>query len=125
MGLAGPLWGAAAALAFLIIGKYSGHGGAIAIARVGAWINLFNLVPVWQLDGGRAFNALSRKQRMLTTVLLWILAFMGIDGMLMLLALGATFRAAPKNAPEEGDAGAFIEYSSLVLFLVGIMMVAR
>jgi Zn-dependent protease len=125
IGLAGPLWGAGAALAFLLIGKYSGHGGAVAIARVGAWINLFNLVPVWQLDGGRAFNAFSRQQRVLTTVLLWALALMHIDGMLWLLALGATFRAAPKNAPAEGHAFSFIEYTSLVLLLVGIMLVAR
>jgi Zn-dependent protease len=33
---------------------------------VGGWINLSNLLPVWQLDGGRAFNALSRQQRVLT-----------------------------------------------------------
>ena len=125
IGLAGPLWGAGAALAFLLAGRYGGYKLATAIAHVGAWVNLFNLVPVWQLDGGRAFNAFSRQQRVLTAVLLWVLALMHIDGMLMLLAVGATFRAIPKNAPEEGDAASFIEYTSLVLFLVGIMVVAR
>jgi Zn-dependent protease len=125
IGLAGPLWGAAAALVFLLVGRYGGSKLAMAIAHVGAWINLFNLVPVWQLDGGRAFNALSRPQRVLTTVLLWVLAFMPIDGMMMLLAIGATFRAATQKGPEEGDAGTFIEYTSLVLFLVGILLIAR
>ena len=34
-----------------------------AIATVGALINLFNLLPVWQLDGARGFRSLSRPQR--------------------------------------------------------------
>jgi Zn-dependent protease len=121
IGLAGPLWGAAAALAFLLLGKLGGHPGAVAIGRVGAWINLFNLVPLWQLDGGRAFNALSRKQRGLLAAMLWVLSFMGVDGMVFLLALGATFRAAPRQAPQEGDAVAFLEYTGLVLVLVVIV----
>jgi Zn-dependent protease len=125
IGLAGPLWGTAAALAFLVAGRAGHHPGALAIARVGAWINLFNLVPVWQLDGGRAFNALSRRQRGLSAGLLWVLTLMGIDGMLMLLAIGATFRATRKDAPAEGDAGAFLEYSALVLALVVLMVLAR
>ena len=38
-----------------------------AIAHVGAWINMFNLIPIGPLDGGRGFRALSRSQAMLTT----------------------------------------------------------
>jgi Zn-dependent protease len=124
VGLAGPLWGAVAALAFLAIGRHFHYNLAIAIARVGAWINLFNLTPVWQLDGGRAFNALARRQRAMIAGLLWILAVMGVDGMLFLLAIGASFRAARKDAPEEGDNGAFLQYTALVLGLVAIMLIA-
>jgi Zn-dependent protease len=125
IGLAGPLWGAAAALAFLLLGKYGGYKLALAVAHVGAFINLFNLVPVWQLDGGRAFNAFSRQQRVLTTVLLWVLTLMKVDGVMILLALGATFRAFATNAPEEGHAPSFVEYTSLILFLVGVAVLAR
>jgi len=32
-----------------------------AIAHSGALVNLFNLVPVWQLDGARGFRALGRQ----------------------------------------------------------------
>jgi Zn-dependent protease len=122
VGLAGPVWGAAAALVFLAIGRLGHHPGALAIARVGAWINLFNLIPVWQLDGGRAFNALARRQRLLSAGLLWVLALLGIDGMLVLLAIGASFRAARQDAPAEGDTGAFLEYTALVLVLVVTML---
>src|SRR5437016_2211797 len=63
VGLAGPLWGLGAAAA--AYAAYIGTGGGIwaAIAHFGAWVNLFNLVPVWQLDGGRGFRALTRRQR--------------------------------------------------------------
>jgi Zn-dependent protease len=125
VGLAGPLWGAAAAVVFLALGKYTGHGMAVAVGRVGAWINLFNLIPVWQLDGGRAFNALSRRQRTFAAAALWILTFMGIDGMVLMVALGATFRAAQKDAPQEADAATLLEYMSLVLILVAVMVLGR
>ena len=129
VGLAGPLWGAGAALAFLAIGRLGHHPGALAIARVGARINLFNLVPVWQLDGGRAFNALSRRQRAWSAALLGLLALARIDGMLVLLALGAVFRAARGGGPQkgdgDGDGAVFLEYTALVLVLVAVMLVAK
>src|SRR2546430_11600704 len=57
VGLAGPIWGAGAAIA--AYGVYLATGAGIwgAIAHVGAYINLFNLLPVWQLDGGRGFRS--------------------------------------------------------------------
>jgi Zn-dependent protease len=64
-----------------------------AIARVGAWINLFNLLPIWQLDGGRGFRALSRGERFWVTGLLAALWFWTGEGLLVLLLLVAGFRA--------------------------------
>src|SRR5262245_54389662 len=63
VGLAGPVWGLAAAVAAFAAGKLTGSPMWIAIAHVGAWINLFNLLPVWQLDGSRGFAALSSFER--------------------------------------------------------------
>src|SRR5439155_26028416 len=70
VGLAGPLWGTLASVAFFATGLATHWPSLIAIARVGAWLNLFNLIPIWQLDGGRGFNALSRAQRALCGTLL-------------------------------------------------------
>lgn len=53
MGLAGPLWGLAAAIAAALAYLATDAPIWAAIARFGAWINLFNLLPVWQLDGSR------------------------------------------------------------------------
>ena len=86
---------------------------------VGAWINLFNLLPVWQLDGGRGFAALSRGQRWAVAALFWLLALAGADGLLFILAIAATARALGKSAPgTPGAAPASGDRMVLAIFLV-------
>lgn len=123
VGLAGPVWGAGAAVAALIGGSLLGLPILTAVGRIGAWINLFNLLPVWQLDGGRAFAALTRRDRGVVAVVLWALAFIGADGVLFLLAIAATARAGLKSAatPTEGDRGVLFTYLALVLGLTVLM----
>ncbi|MGH7337610.1 MAG: site-2 protease family protein, partial [Myxococcota bacterium] len=53
VGLAGPLWGLYAVGACYAVHLATGWNSMAAIARVGAWINLFNLLPIATLDGGR------------------------------------------------------------------------
>src|SRR5688500_6713569 len=60
IGLAGPLWGLGAATVALAVSRAGGGPMWAAIAHTGAWINLFNLLPVWQLDGNRGYAALSK-----------------------------------------------------------------
>jgi Zn-dependent protease len=122
VGLAGPIWGAAAAALALILGFVFESPILTAIGRVGAWINLFNLLPVWQLDGGRAFAALSRRQRITVAVGLWVLALAGVDGMLFLLAIAATARAAfPGAAPTDGDRPVLATYLILCVGLTAMV----
>src|SRR5262249_35717679 len=121
-GLAGPIWGTGAALAALALGALLDNQLLFAIARLGAWINLFNLLPVWQLDGGRGFAALSRGQRGTVAGVLWGLAlFGGADGLLFILAIAATFRAAGKNAPALGDRAVLASFLALVIGLTVLM----
>jgi Zn-dependent protease len=123
-GLAGPIWGAAAAVAALALGAAFHNQLLFAIARLGAWINLFNLLPVWQLDGGRGFAALSRGQRGVVAAALWALAFTGADGLLYVLAIAATFRAAGKSAPPVGDRAVLAMFLALAIGLTALMAVA-
>ena len=123
-GLAGPVWGAAAALAALALGAAFHNQLLFAIARLGAWINLFNLIPVWQLDGGRGFAALSRGQRGVVAAALWALALSHADGLLFILAIAATFRAAGKGAPPTGDRPVLATFLALAIGLTALMAVA-
>jgi Zn-dependent protease len=63
IGLAGPVWGLGAALAALGIHAVTHAQIWLAIAHLTGFINLFNLIPIWQLDGSRGFHALSRVER--------------------------------------------------------------
>jgi Zn-dependent protease len=56
--LAGPLLGSLGAAAVWAAGSYYGSHFLIALAFIGFFINLFNLIPIVPLDGGRAVAAL-------------------------------------------------------------------
>lgn len=103
IGLGGPWWGLGAALACLGVYQVTGSPIWAALVHVGAFINLFNLIPVWQLDGGRAFAPLSRAER----IALLVLALAGFavvrDGLLLFIAAGAAYRVWKNDGTPEGD----------------------
>jgi Zn-dependent protease len=59
VGLAGPILGSLAAAAVAVAGAVTGSSLLLALAYVGFLINLFNLLPVVPLDGGRAMAAMA------------------------------------------------------------------
>jgi Zn-dependent protease len=67
VGLAGPVLGSLGALAVLGLYGLTGNELFKALAFVGFFLNLFNLLPVLPLDGGRAMAALSPR--------LWFVGF--------------------------------------------------
>jgi len=96
-----------------------------AIAQTGAWINLFNLIPVWQLDGGRGFRALTRHQRVIVlgaALLLWMLTS---ESMLLLIALGAVYRLFSKDWPDEPDNTALLQFVGLLASLSAVYGVTK
>jgi Zn-dependent protease len=73
VGLAGPILGSLAALVPLALWLATGNVFWQALAYVGFLINLFNLLPVLPLDGGRAMAALSPW--------VWLAGFAGLIAM--------------------------------------------
>jgi Zn-dependent protease len=63
IGLAGPVWGLCAGLAALAVYALTGARIWLAIAQLTGFLNLFNLIPVWQLDGSRGMHVLARWER--------------------------------------------------------------
>jgi len=124
VGLAGPLWGLGASLA--LHGVYLWSGGAIwaALAHVSAWLNLFNLLPVWQLDGGRGFRALSRHQRFVVAGAMAIAWALTHESLLMILALVGGVRAWSGEAPSDGDQRTLFEWLLLIAGLAPLCAVA-
>jgi len=113
IGLAGPVWGLGAGLAaygVFAITKIPIWG---AIAELTGFINLFNLIPIWQLDGSRGFHALSRGQRLtIVGAVALALAATG-QGLLMILGLVAGFRAFQKTETA-GDMQTLVTFVGLV-----------
>ena len=117
VGLAGPLWGLGAALAVYAIYRVTNVAVWGAIAHFGAWVNLFNLVPVWQLDGARGFRALTRRQRWIAVAVIAVMWFATSEGLLVLLGVAAAATLAFGRAADEPDDTALLQYA----FLVGIL----
>ncbi len=117
VGLAGPLWGLGASVASLIIYLITHSAIFAAIASVGAWINLFNLIPILPLDGGRGFQALTRNQRWLAVAAIGIAWFLTGEGLLILLLIAGIVFALTKNPNQNPDHVAAIQYIGLVAVL--------
>ncbi|MBI2838863.1 MAG: site-2 protease family protein [Acidobacteria bacterium] len=116
VGLAGPMWGFGAAAVCALVSVVTGWASFAALARVGAWINLFNLLPVWQLDGGRGFHALSRSQRWgIATVMgaMWAVTHEGLFALLVIASVG---RAIGRST-ESSDRLVFFQFVFLIVAL--------
>jgi Zn-dependent protease len=59
VGLAGPVLGSLGAAVCVVIWQITGHDYWRALAFTGFFLNLFNLLPVVPLDGGRAMAAMA------------------------------------------------------------------
>lgn len=116
VGLAGPLWGTAAGLVCYAVGISVHEVAWLAIASVTGYINLFNLVPIWQLDGGRAFTSFSTRDRWVAVAILAVAWLTSEQGLLLLLALVAAWQAYRKS-DVPSDPGALALYGGLVLVL--------
>ncbi len=123
IGLAGPLWGMGAALTCYLLFLATGAGIWAAIAHLGAWINIFNLIPIASLDGGRGFRALSRTQAMLITAALGTAWFLTGENMLMLVAMVALYRSVTKPQDAQADRAAFVLFLVLIASLSALVCV--
>ena len=120
VGLAGPIWGLAAALACYTVYVLTGLPAWGALAEIGAWINLFNLTPVWQLDGAHGFKALSRQQRWIAVAAIagaWIISTKGLLVLLLIFAIVAALR---RDAPDQPDRRTLLEYIILIAALTAL-----
>jgi Zn-dependent protease len=123
IGLAGPLFGLGASLAALALGHLADWPIALAIARTGAWINLFNLLPIGSLDGGRGFRSLSRGERRIAALALFALFVLTKESLLLLLILCAGARAFSAEAPASGDREGLARYIGLAVALAFLAVI--
>lgn len=124
IGLAGPIWGLGAALAAFVVFRTTGGGLWGAIAHVGAVLNLLNLMPVWQLDGARAFRAMSRRQRWGVVALCAIGALVSGERKVWALVLVGAYSAYSSGDAKKGDTRTVIVYLAVAAALTCVTLAA-
>lgn len=120
VGLAGPWWGLGSAAIALVAYAWFRSPFWLAIAHTVGWITLFNLTPVWQLDGSRGFHALSRTQRWIMVVLIAAVWAVSREGLLVLVALAAGWKALEKQPERPNDWRIFAHYAILLAIAAGL-----
>jgi len=125
VGLAGPIYGLGAAAFALAAGYFTGAKAWDAIAHFGAVINLFNLTPVWTLDGSRGFTSQTRQQRLIILAAAGILWWVTGEVMLGLVTLGAAYRLFTKDAAPEPDNVGMGQFLGLMAALSAVAMLAE
>lgn len=74
VGIGGPYFGALGALGCLFLYSLYHNSLFLALAYAGFWLNLFNLIPILPLDGGRIVSAVSPWLWIVGIVLITIVA---------------------------------------------------
>lgn len=93
VGLGGPVLGSLAALFCLMIGLEFTSDFFLALAYSGFVINIFNLIPVSPLDGGRIAAAISPKLWLVGIPVLAVSAFYFFNPIIILLLLLGIYQA--------------------------------
>jgi Zn-dependent protease len=117
VGLAGPLWGLGAGVVAFALHVATGWASFAAVARTGAWLNLFNLLPVWPLDGRRGLHALARPGRLLVAAAFAAMWAITREGLLLLLLVVTIGRMLEPPGVATSDRGALAEFVGLVIAL--------
>jgi Zn-dependent protease len=104
VGIGGPLLGSIGALVCWGVGMATGNPLFQALAYTGFLLNLFNLMPIGFLDGGRVVTALSPWLWLVGAVLTGFLLFVHFNILLLLIflmALPRLWSLFRGHAPEE------------------------
>jgi Zn-dependent protease len=116
IGLAGPVWGLGAGL--FAFGMYGVTGARIwfAIAQLTGFLNLFNLIPIWQLDGSRGFHVLAGWERWALVAAIAVALVLTEQRLLFIVGGVAAWRAL-QHESGPGDARVLGTFIGLVLSL--------
>jgi len=124
VGLAGPILGSLGAAALIPLADATGNDLFMALAFTGFFLNLFNLLPVVPLDGGRAMAALSPRMWFVGFAL--VLGFMIVFPnpiLLLILVIGGLDLWRRWQQHRRGEAGDYYRVSPRARLLVALVYI--
>jgi Zn-dependent protease len=116
IGLAGPIWGLGAAIAALAVYELSHAKIWLAIAQLTAFLNLFNLTPIWQLDGSRGVHVLARGERWALVAAIAVALLLTEQRLLFVVGAVAVWRSFQRDAGP-GDTRTLATFVMLIIAL--------
>lgn len=131
IGIAGPMLGSFAAFLCFLAGYASGSRWMLAVSYAGFALNLFNLIPITPLDGGRIVAAISPRIWFLGAPLLVAVFFWQPSPLLLLIVILAVPQAWRAFRQQDALASRYfqtafpvrVQYSAQYLLLVGFLAV--
>ena len=119
--LAGPLAGLIGAAVCALLWWQTKDGLWAVLASSSAILNALNLTPVWVLDGGKAFVALDKTERIVILAAGVVLFFALEEKIFLLVAAGATYRLFTKDLPPQSSR-ATLAYFLAVMAGLGLVL---
>ena len=131
VGIAGPMLGSAAAFVCYMLARETESGLLMALAYAGFFLNLFNLIPLSPLDGGRIVSVISPRIWLLGVPILVGLFFWIPSPLLVLIAILAlphvwavlSSRDALDSRYYETPRAVRVEYAVQYLALAGFLAI--
>lgn len=131
VGIAGPMLGSAAAFVCYLLARNTGSDLLLALAYSGFVLNLFNLIPLSPLDGGRIVSVISPKIWLVGIPLLTALFFWRPSPLLIMIAIMAAPQAwavfkdkeALNSAYYRAAPGIRMKYAAQYLTLAALLAV--
>jgi Zn-dependent protease len=124
VGIAGPMLGSAAAFVCYLVAQDQGSKLLMALAYAGFLINLFNLIPLSPLDGGRIVSVISPRLWLLGVPILVALFFWSPSPLLVLIALMAAPQVWVALTNGASLEGAYYRVSATVRLSYGVQYLA-
>ena len=125
IGLAGPIVGSVAAAACIPIWQATGNDLWRALAFTGFLINLFNLIPVVPLDGGRAMAAMSPWMWAVGFAGLVVLAILAPNPIFVLILIVGAFEGYRRwKQYQRGAARSYYSVPGVDRALIGAVYIA-
>jgi Zn-dependent protease len=116
IGLAGPVWGLGAALTAIGIYGVTRAPIWLAIAQLTGFLNLFNLIPVWQLDGSRGLHVLARWERWALVAAVALALLVTEQRLLLIIGAVAVWRTLQRETGP-GDSRVLATFVGLIFAL--------
>src|ERR1700751_4913092 len=127
VGPAGPVLGSVGAAACLVVGEAANSDFFRALAYLGFFLNLFNLLPVVPLDGGRAMAAMAPWMWFVglgALIALTLLAANPILLLIVLLAVYETWRRWQARKTRSLEQAAYFRVRPRTRLLIGSVYIA-